>query len=88
MRNSNEILPGWILKVEKTSNNSHLFIVSDINGYKSEIEDSDLNNGLQKCLDKAFDIEQKIGKNRNKFFYDILINLINDISGLESMTDL
>jgi hypothetical protein len=76
MNETSEILPGWKLEITEQPNNTFLFTATGEDGYKAEITDSNWDVGYQKCLLRSFEIQQKIGRDRNKFFYDIFIQLI------------
>ncbi len=75
MSTKTEILPGWTMTIEKQKDDLYRFVATDKHGYKSEIFDSDIDKGSMQCIERAFEIEQRIGKNRNKFFFEILSGL-------------
>jgi hypothetical protein len=75
MSTKEEILPGWTMTIEKQKDDLYRLVATDKHGYKSEIFDSDIDQGSMRCLERAFEIEQKIGKNRNEFFFELLSGL-------------
>jgi len=75
MSTNKEILPGWTMTIEKQKDDLYRFVATDNHGYKSEIFDSDIDKGSMQCIERAFEIEQRIGKNRNEFFFKLISSL-------------
>jgi len=87
MIDQREILPGWSMIIDKVSENLYQFVATDKHGYKFEILDPDVEKGSRRCLEGAFDIEQKIGKHTYKFFFDIISGLANNPKVIEKRYD-
>lgn len=68
--NKKFVLPGWKLTFEEVSNNVYEINLTDQFYRKAETKDSDLEGGIRKCAEFAFDIEKEINKNWNKFILE------------------
>jgi hypothetical protein len=64
------VLPEWKLIFEEVSNNVYEITLIDKANRKAGTKGSDLEAGIRKCAEFAFDIEKQISKNWNRFLFE------------------
>ncbi|WP_299754358.1 hypothetical protein [uncultured Pontibacter sp.] len=87
LNNRKIVLPGWKLLVEEVSNNVYEITLTDDANRKAGTTDSDLEAGIRKCAEYAFEIEKQIRKKWNKFLFEAALIELTKEDILESNYD-